>query len=100
MQKKQGYNERRNNHGRCTNFLTTKLATEVGCPRFVAYILHKTVTETLRSQALQLIYWFELPDFRISFPNPGVTLSIQQTKEEGTLMKILTTRPGGEGGVD
>ena len=54
-------------------------------------MLHKTVTETLRSQALQLTYWFELPDFRISFPNPGVTLGIQQTKEEGTLMKILTS---------
>lgn len=49
---------------------------------FLAYMLHKTVTETLRSQALQLTYWFELPDFRISFPNPGVTLGIQQTKED------------------
>lgn len=52
-------------------------------------MLHKTVTETLRSQALQLTYWFELPDFRISFPNPGVTLGIQQTKEDN--MKILTS---------
>lgn len=58
-----------------------------------------TVTGTLResplvmcrSQVIQLIYWFELPHFRISFPNPGVTLGIQQTKEEGTLMKILTS---------
>ena len=65
----------------------------------MAYILDKTVFGTLhesplemcRSQVLQLIYWFELPHFRISFPNPVVTLSIQQTKEEGTLVKILTS---------
>ena len=27
--KKQGYTERRNNHGKCHNFLTTKLAIEL-----------------------------------------------------------------------